>query len=244
MLVLMVMLIFAGRDFGPMLIAERKVRVYERKDGGDGKGKASEMEGSGENDPRKNAPLKAWNMIVPVLILIFFIFYLLVKSGTVEGEDQSFMDKIESSDSYVALLWGTMAAVLVTIILYVFQPSQGENIVIPDAEGIKTWLFAKKDDDDTTQTRSVLDFYECVEAFLFGMARIFPALIVLNLAWASGSLMTAVGADRLFASWIVDGVEAKMLPTLSFVISFFMALATGTSWGTMTVSRITEVHDK
>mmetsp|Transcript_12523 Transcript_12523/g.25935 ORF Transcript_12523/g.25935 Transcript_12523/m.25935 type:complete len:243 (-) Transcript_12523:220-948(-) len=48
-------------------------------------------------------------------------------------------------------------------------------------------------------------------------------------------MMVDVGADRLFARWIVDGVDAESLPTLSFLISFFMALATGTSWGTMSI---------
>jgi len=60
-------------------------------------------------------------------------------------------------------------------------------------------------------------------------------LIVLTLAWASGSMMIAVGADRLFSRWIVGGISPQALPTLSFLISFLMALATGTSWGTMAI---------
>jgi hypothetical protein len=53
-------------------------------------------------------------------------------------------------------------------------------------------------------------------------------LIVLTLAWASGAIMVAVGADRLFSRWIVGGIAPEALPTLSFLISLFMALATGT----------------
>jgi Na+/H+ antiporter family len=67
------------------------------------------------------------------------------------------------------------------------------------------------------------------------MGRIFPALIVLNLVWAVGSVMVGVGADRLFANWITGGINPESLPTLSFLISFFIALATGTSWGTMSI---------
>lgn len=47
--------------------------------------------------------------------------------------------------------------------------------------------------------------------------------------------MVAIGADRLFAAWIVGGIPAALLPTLSMVVSLFMALATGTSWGTMAI---------
>jgi lipoprotein signal peptidase len=69
------------------------------------------------------------------------------------------------------------------------------------------------------------------------MAHVFPAAIVLTLAWASGTIMGAVGTDRMFAAWITDGIAYESLPTLSFVISFFVALATGTSWGTMARQR-------
>jgi Na+/H+ antiporter NhaC len=67
------------------------------------------------------------------------------------------------------------------------------------------------------------------------MGRIFPASTVLTLAWASGATMRAVGADRLFSRWILDEIDPETLLTLSFVISFFMALATGTSWGNMSI---------
>jgi hypothetical protein len=67
------------------------------------------------------------------------------------------------------------------------------------------------------------------------MTRIFLALVVLTLAWASGGTMNAVGADRLFAAWIVEGIDPQLLPTLSFLISLLIALATGTSWGTMSI---------
>ncbi len=73
-----------------------------------------------------------------------------------------------------------------------------------------------------------MSVFDSSESFLFGMGRIFPALIVLTLAWASGAIMVAVGADRLFSRWIVGGIAPEALPTLSFLISLFMALATGT----------------
>ena len=46
MLVLIALLIGFQRDFGPMLVAERKVRVYDRTDGGPGKAQTDEKEGA------------------------------------------------------------------------------------------------------------------------------------------------------------------------------------------------------
>jgi Na+/H+ antiporter family len=47
--------------------------------------------------------------------------------------------------------------------------------------------------------------------------------------------MTAVGVNRLFASFISNGIPAPLLPTFTFIIAMLMALATGTSWGTMAI---------
>ena len=106
MLILVVFLIAFQRDFGPMLLAERQVRVYDRTDGGPNKGKADEMEGGEQNQPREDQPLLAWNMLFPVIILVVLIFVALVESGDDGSGTQSFMDKIENSNSYVALLYG------------------------------------------------------------------------------------------------------------------------------------------
>ncbi|GAX12403.1 hypothetical protein FisN_2Hh234 [Fistulifera solaris] len=238
MILFIVVMIYSNRDFGTMLIAERKTRVYQRKDGGDGKGRASELEEKAENQPKDDTPLRSWNMLLPVFLLIFFIFYLLVKSGEVEGEDQSIMDKIEVSDSYVALLWGTMAAAMCTLLIYLVQTVKDGDFVLPTtgmSEMMSNLFNRDRDNDGVSKARSLMSVNDSIEAFLFGMGRIFPALIVLTLAWASGAIMVAVGADRLFSAIITNGIEAKWLPTLSFVISLFMALATGTSWGTMSI---------
>lgn len=238
MLIFMTILIGLDRDFGSMLIAERKTRVYDRKDGGDGRGRASKLEHSDENQPHPATPLYAWNMLVPVALLIFFIFFLLVQSGEDPSKDQSFMDKIENSNSYVALLYGTMAASMLTAIFYFIQFSHNGALAIPNAETFREWMFPKPDYEvyDEPSPRSVLSIRDSVDSFVYGMTRVFPAIIVLNLAWASGSIMGAVGANRLFASWLTGSIAAEMLPTLSFLISFFIGIATGTSWGTMAVS--------
>ena len=230
----MFVLIMSGRDMGPMLIAERKARVYEITDGGDGKGRSSSLQDT--NKPEDDTPPKSWNMVGPVLLLIFFIFWLLVQTGTIPGEQQTFMDKIENSNSFSALLWGTMATVWCTIIFYLLQIVQDGRLVRPNIIIIRnlllSWRHKAKEEDAPPMPRFIMTVYESVESLLFGMSRIFPALIILTLAWASGAVMVAVGADRLFASLIVGGLDPRVLPTITFLISMLIAVATGTSWGT------------
>jgi Na+/H+ antiporter NhaC len=72
MLILMMALIFSQRDMGSLLIAERKTEVYKRTDGGDSATdkSANETGGVEANQPRKDTPLRSWNMILPILLLV------------------------------------------------------------------------------------------------------------------------------------------------------------------------------
>ena len=65
----MMALINSQRDYGTMLVAERKTRVYEITDGGDGKGKI-DSNASKKNQPSEDTPRRSWNLFVPVLLMV------------------------------------------------------------------------------------------------------------------------------------------------------------------------------
>jgi hypothetical protein len=192
MLCMIFMLVYAQRDFGPMLVAERRVRIYDRTDGGPNQGKVGEMEGNDQNQPREDQPLLSINMLVPVLVLITLIFFCLIKSGDSGESGQSLMNKIESSNSFTALLFGTMGTAWITIIFYLLQvtiPGSGRLCfftpqrlmkMIKDRCAKKSTTDSNDTDDGEEPTvRFVMTLSESIESFLFGMARIFLALIVL-----------------------------------------------------------------
>jgi Na+/H+ antiporter NhaC len=232
MILIMLFLIVAKRDYGSMLIAERKTMVYRRTDGGDSSvSKKTSMEDA-NSKPRADTPACWWNMLIPMSVLVFLIFWLLVKSGEDKSIKQSILDKLQESDSYKALLWGTIGTTFLTMLFYFAQIVQNGRLVFPTPTVI-LGLFRKADDESAP--RFLMPMKDCVESFLHGMARIFPALIILTLAWAVGVIMTSVGVDRLVSRWITDRIDPSLLPTLSFIISVLMAMATGTSWGTMSI---------
>ena len=70
MLVLIMFQIYFERDFVTMLIAERKTMVYKRTDGGDASNSGASGGMGSENEPRKDQPLKSWNMFVPLFLLV------------------------------------------------------------------------------------------------------------------------------------------------------------------------------
>lgn len=193
MLCLIFMEVWTQRDFGPMLVAERRVRIYDRTDGGPNHGKVGEIEGDDQNQPREDQPLLSVNMLMPVAVLVIIIFCSLINTGTTGEPGQSLMNKIENSNSFEALLYGTMGAAWCTIIMFLLQ------ITIPGT-GKLCWLtpkrllqmlkdrFKKKKvdgegdgtgDGEEPTPRFIMSLAESIEGFLFGMARIFLALIVL-----------------------------------------------------------------
>jgi hypothetical protein len=159
---------------------------------------------------------------------IVFVFYLLVQTGTVEGTEQTLMEKIEGSDSYTALLWGTMGTIICSTLFYLLQwNTDTKAYTLPPLKKFCAMICNKHekddhgtvradDDDDDDEhveksqdeiaqeiSRPLISIPLVVESVLHGMATLFPAVIVLVLAWATGAVMVDVGADRLFARWIV-----------------------------------------
>lgn len=241
MIGLIAMLIGTQRDYGPMLLAERKVRVYDRTDGGEGASHAAMDEKEArKNDPEEDQPLLTHNFLIPIIVWIILVFVILVNSGTT-GEEQTFIEKIEGGDSYVALLYGTMGTAWLTMILYLVQitvPGTGKLALPTPALLMDMMPWRKKAVEERGEKppRFLMSVNESIESFLHGMARIFLAIVILTLAWGCGSIMTTIGVDRLFTAMITGGgIPYQILPTLTFFVAFLMGLATGTSWGTMAI---------
>ena len=241
MLFFIPMIIASGRDFGPMLIAERLTKVYGRTDGGPGAAVSADGEAvKTHNPPKKDTPQRWWNMAVPILALIAYIFYFLVYTGKQGGgDDMTFVEIMENSNSYQALLWGTMAAALTAFAFYIIQDKKEGRIIFFNVKGyinrLKRAVNKTAAVDGEEHATILMGYKEAMAAFLIGMEKIFSALVILTLAWATGAIMQAVGLNRFFGEILTTNVDPTMLPTLTFVISIFIAFATGTSWGTMSI---------
>ena len=258
MLMFIPLQILSGRDFGPMLIAERLAKVYGRTDGGSGKAVAADGQAIvSHNAPKSDTPPRWWNMAFPIVMLIIYIFYLLVWTGQQSAGDieLSFIELIELSNAYQALLWGTMAAALTALAFYFIQDKKGGRIIFCNVKGYINKMkrfcarhqgmcrrgqeeeVASVDVEDEGEHAVILMGYrEAMSSFLIGMEKIFGALVCLTLAWATGEVMQAVGLDRFFGEILTNpNLDYRMLPTLTFIISILIAFSTGTSWGTMTI---------
>ncbi len=85
--------------------------------------------------------------------------------------------------------------------------------------------------------RGVISFKEFMESFAAGFRSMCAPMIILILSWNLSGVTGLLGAAD-FIHRVVEGSAAAVvmfIPAIVFVISVFLAFATGTSWGTFTI---------
>ena len=130
------MVIFSGRDFGPMLKAECKAR------------QVSSMEM--EMTERVSRPAHIIDALVPLLVLIFGTIIGLMATGydaTVWQAGTGFFSKLSSTigaaDSYKALLWASLLSLLTAIVVTLLRGSLTFAKVMEEmVEGFKSMFNA------------------------------------------------------------------------------------------------------
>ncbi len=114
-LVLLLMVVLSGRNFGPMLKAEYRARTTGKvfADG------ARPLSGGVTLKIKEGIPYKVSNMVVPILSLLVITMFSLWWTGG--GPEVPFGEAISNTDAAKSLLWGSMGAVVVTIFYFSLQ---------------------------------------------------------------------------------------------------------------------------
>jgi Na+/H+ antiporter NhaC len=224
-LVLVAIIAWTGRDFGPMLAAEREAAGNGQRASNEDAEQGSLAEIADISTRfRAHYPRGYWlTAVVPVLLCIVVVLVLLITTGQASMREaggganptssglQYWGEVFGNSDSYGALLWGTGIGLAAALGLGI-------------ATGRTRW-----------------------EAMLLGLVRgawhLLPAMLILWFAWALSDMTRAQhevsGEAKLNTGGFLaqqlesSGMPGWLLPTAVFVTSGLVAFATGTSWGTM-----------
>ncbi|WP_049969909.1 Na+/H+ antiporter NhaC family protein [Haladaptatus cibarius] len=86
-----------------------------------------------------------------------------------------------------------------------------------------------------SQVHGAMSLDETMETVLDGFGTMLPAVSILVLAWSIGSVATALETGAYVTAYAEGVVSPLMLPVVIFLISAFISLAIGTSWGTMSI---------
>ena len=131
------------RDFGPMLKAEKRARTTGKVLGEHAKIDEAAAEGEALEPPTQ-APLRAFNALIPVVVLVLSVLAGLWWTGASSvGFDAPLRDIIGEADSYASLMWGSLLGVLTAGALSIGQGILTlETTVDAWYEGLKSMLFA------------------------------------------------------------------------------------------------------
>jgi Na+/H+ antiporter NhaC len=195
----------SGRDWGPMLLAERRAREGELLAAG-----AQPLADFESSDlaPEEGVACRWWNAVVPIVLVIattLFGLYHTGRQGLVEaGETSASLSRIiGASDPFTVLLWASFVGLTAAVVLAVAQ--------------------------------NILTVRASLEATVAGFKSMFMAFVVLTLAWSLGQVCTDLETAAFLKSAVGPNMPPSLLPAAIFLVAAAVSFATGTSWGTMAI---------
>ncbi|GJQ21777.1 MAG: sodium:proton antiporter [Bacteroidia bacterium] len=206
-LILVFLIAWMNRDFGPMLAAERRARST-----GEvlrpGSQPAVDLTDSTADAVSDGKPARWYNGLIPILAILIVGLYGLYATGTsaLEADGRttfSVGEIISKADSYAALLWASLTGCLVAILLTVGQ--------------------------------RIMKLGDTVDAWFSGLKSMLLAMLILILAWSIGAVTEEIKTADFLVQVLRGTIEPHWLPVLTFLIAALMSFATGTSWGTMAI---------
>ena len=205
-LTIVMMLVLTARnfDYGPMRKAEEENNLNYIKP--DPMPEASLTGAEDQPNPPVSPKGKVIHLVFPIVILIASCVIGLLYSGGFFG-GETFIDAFSNADASIGLSFGSIAALIITIIFYLLtRVLDFKECMNAIPEGFKSMVPAIL----------ILTFAWSLKAMTDSLgARDYVAGIVASVA-DNGTIMS-------------------FIPALVFVIGCFLAFATGTSWGTFGV---------
>ncbi|MEM1117280.1 MAG: Na+/H+ antiporter NhaC family protein [Bacteroidota bacterium] len=132
---------FTKRDFGPMLAAERRSRETGQLYRPGSNAEAAEAE-SEAMVPPPDAPQRLINAVLPIAVLVGGVLVGLFLTGRASvaeaGDAMTFSNVMGAADSYKAMMWASLASVLVAVVLTVSQR------ILTLTEAVDAWYAGMK----------------------------------------------------------------------------------------------------
>jgi len=204
-ILLLIIIVVTGRDFGPMRRAEERAYVEGKllRDGA----KPLISEEVLALPPAPDTRPRAWNMILPIALMVAMVPVGLVTTGLQGLEPdapRTFWNVLGAASGSTSVFWAVLAAVAFAGVLY--------------------------------RVQGIMKLQEFMDVVFKGAAALVPLAALMVMAFAIGTLCRSqLHTGTYVASVIGDGLAVWMLPAVIFVVSCAIAFATGTSWGTFAI---------
>ena len=198
--------VLTKKDFGPMKKAEKRTKETGVLMNPNSKPMVSDAVTS--FPPKEGIEAKAYNMIVPLLVMVFMMPVNLIYTGWGAVENTSSLlnhasQAIGKGSGSSSVLYAVITALLVAMIMYFIQ-----GIMKPK---------------------------EAVTLTLKGISELMPLALLMLLAFAIGDACKVLDTGNYVANITESWLSPELLPAIVFTVSSFIAFSTGTSWGTFAI---------
>lgn len=198
--------VITKKDFGPMKKAEKRTKETGALMNPNSKPMVSDTVTS--FPPKEGIEAKAYNMIVPLLVMVFMMPVNLIYTGWGTVENASSLlnhasQAIGKGSGSSSVLYAVITALLVAVIMYFIQ-----GIMKPK---------------------------EAVTLTLKGISELMPLALLMLLAFAIGDACKVLDTGNYVANITEGWLSPELLPAIVFIVSSFIAFSTGTSWGTFAI---------
>lgn len=231
-LIFILFVIFMKRDFGGMYKAEIRARST-------GQVSPANTESEDEPDmedlsPVKNAPLKWYNAVLPVMTVIGMTIFGLIDTGMQSvfgslselnadvsnnyGDIWTNMQMLENTNAGFFSKLGTLIGSADSYVALLWASLSGLIVAIALTVGSR-----------------IMNLFDTMHWMVTGIKTMLPAIIILTLAWALAITTKELHTADFLSSALQDTINPYVFPMIIFVLAAFTAFSTGSSWSTMAI---------
>lgn len=213
------LLVFSGRDFGPMLTAERRARGGKLlRDG------ATPLVGKAatELEARVGIVPKATTAVVPLAV------FILTTLGTIIFMGAMGVGLLKGVAGFPGVAIGTAPGdLLQTATGILYEGSGGLPLMYGSIAGFVVAA--------AMALLRGLSISEVLMAALNSLRAMGVALLILYLAWMVGQVCKDLGTASYLSAILYSSTPYVLLPVALFMLAGLIAFSTGSSWSTMTI---------
>jgi len=234
----------SGRDFGPMLEAERAAQQHGSENSGASNEKNQEAE---VLKPVDGKPQRAFNAYIPIAVMVLGVLVGLYVTGlqaVTDVENPTIQDIIGNANSYTALMWASLASMMSAALLSMAQRIMSlEEVVNSWFHGARDMLMAMIILILAWSLGEVTDILKTADFLVSIMGDSLPVFILPAMvfvlaaatAFATGSSWGAMGILFPLAmplTWAVMVAQGQAGPEdMHILYSAVSAILAGAVWG-------------
>lgn len=231
-LAFILMIVFLQRDYGPMYKAE----IRARKTGEVSRRMSAAEESDLEDlDPVEGAPLKWYNAVIPVSLVILMTMFGLLDTGMANTYSELLANGISVPGQGWGDIWrgaGQLLGEEGTFFMKV-----GKLVGNSDSYAALLWasLSGVAAAIALTLGARIMKLAESISTMITGFKAMLPALLILTMAWSLAATTEELHTATFLTFALQDSVNPFVMPMIIFVLAALISFSTGSSWSTMAI---------